>query len=167
MIHETGNPGPSWDLLYRVINFATLVGVLYWLLKKPVREFFASRAVALKTAVEEARLAHEVALKQNQEMEARLKNLEKESQTLLATFREEAQAERGHILKTVQAYTERLKGDVKKIADSEVKKAKEELKNVAVGLTKETAEEILRQELRTEDSERLTQSYLNKLKGLH
>lgn len=166
-MHEAGNPGPSWDLVFRVINFLTLVGVLFYFLKKPVKEFFEKRANALRTAVDEAKAAHSIAAQQSREMEARIKNLGKESEEMLRTFREEAASERAHILKNAQAYTMRLKEDVKKIADSEMKKAKEELRGVVVELTKESAEKILRQELKGEDQERLTRSYLDQLKGLN
>lgn len=167
MTGEEGNPGPSWDLVFRIINFLTLVGVLFYFLKKPAKEFFAKRASALREAVDEAKAAHEIAAQQSREMEDRIKNLGKESEEMLRTFREEAASERTHILKNAKAYTERLKEDVKKIADSELKKAKEELRGVAVELTKESAEKILRQELKGEDQERLTRSYLDQLKGLN
>ena len=167
MTNETGNPGPSWDLLFRVINFITLVGLLVYFLKKPVKEFFQKRSDTLKSAVDEARKMHQVALTQSRDMEARIQNLEKENQDMLRTFREEAASERSQILKNARSYTERLKEDVKKIAESEVKKAKVELREVAIDLSKEAAQKILKQELKGEDEVRLTRSYLDQLKRLH
>jgi F-type H+-transporting ATPase subunit b len=59
---EHGGEGPDWkNFGWRVLNFAVLMGLLYWLLADKVKSFFGGRREDIKAALEEAQLAKEEA----------------------------------------------------------------------------------------------------------
>lgn len=162
-----GNPGPSLDTAFRIANFAMLAVILFFLLRKPVAEYFANRSAALKMSVDEAGEAYAVALRQNGEMAKRLENLEKESREMLKTFRQEAESEKVRLINQAVVFSERLKEDVKKIAVGETRKAREELKGMAIAMSKNIAEQIIKKEMTEDDCNRLAGNYLERLKRLN
>lgn len=161
-----GNPGPSIGTLYHAINFLILVTLLFVLLRKPVKNFFEARAKLVGKAVEEARKAHQLAWNQHEEINKKLKNLEDESRRIMASFREEGEEEKKKLLSQVQIFAEKMKQDAALIADGEIKRAKEELKEMAIGLSKDLARKIIKEELQSDDQDRLTKHYLEGLKAL-
>lgn len=154
-------------MVFRIINFILLATILYFLLKKPVKDFFASRHLILKATVEEARQAYSRSIQQSQEIEGRLKNLEKESREMTQQRVEEAEAEGKLVVQEARLFADRLKEDFKKVSEGELKRAREELRKNAADLAQIVAEQIIRKEMTTEDQQRLTRSYLERLNRLH
>ena len=50
---DGGDTGMT-DLLYRLLNFALLAGVLIYFARTPVRDFFAARRASIETQLSEA-----------------------------------------------------------------------------------------------------------------
>jgi F-type H+-transporting ATPase subunit b len=159
--------GPGLDFLFTVANFVIFALLLFFLLRKPIRDFFASRSSGLRVAVEEAKAAHAKVLQENQEIKARLQRIEQETGALLNSFREAGTLEQNKIISQANEYAARIREDAKRIAESEFKKAKEQLKETTVLLAKELAEKTIRREIDETDEDRLTESYLRRLKSLH
>lgn len=162
-----GNPGPDSDLIFRLVNFAILMGLLFFLLRKPVKEHFASRSKQIRTAIEEARGAYSRAMQENKDILKRLENIEQETQALLKMFREEGEKERENILGNARQFALRLKTDAKKITEAEVLKARAELKQAAIHLSRDLAEKMIRDGVNDNDERRLTDNYLRRLKTVH
>jgi len=54
--------GALWkDFAWRMLNFSVLVGFLYWLMAKKIKEFFVGRRADINTALEDAKRAKEEA----------------------------------------------------------------------------------------------------------
>lgn len=156
--------GPDRALLFSVINFAILSILLFKLLNKPVREFFAARAEAIRATVDEASLAHAQAAHDHQEITRRLQKVNTEAAELIKSLREEGEMERKKIIENANEFSARLKHDSQRIADAEMKKAREELKETAVHLARDLAGKIVVQVMDDREEEKLSKRYLEQLK---
>lgn len=155
------------NLFFRFIEFLILAGLLFALLRKPAKDFFAARAQTLGKAVEEAHKAHQAAWVQHEEVNRRLKNLENETKQIMASFREEGEEEKKKLVSQAEEFAEKIKEDASLVADGEVKKAKEELKEMAIRLSGDLAYKMVEKEMKPEDRERLIGNYLENLRGSH
>jgi len=162
-----GNPGPSIATLYRFINFAIFAICLVIVLRKPVKDFFASRSQGIKSLIDQATKAYDESAKINRDITAKLASLEKEKNEMMLSFKSEAEDEKKRMIEQAQKMTERLKSDAGLIAESEIKKAKEELREAAIVLARNMAEKKMAQELSSDDHVRLTRGYLERLRRLH
>ncbi len=158
-----GNPGWSVEVLYRIINFLILVFGLVYLLKKPVAGFFANRAELLKKSIEESKVQHEKILKEYQSIKDKLSRIDAESQQMVETWRKEAQVENEKITAHARENAVKLKEDAKKIVASEIAQANEELKTLTIQLSRDMAEKMIREEITSQDDDRLTQNFLERL----
>lgn len=162
-----GNPGPDLGTLYKAINLVIFLSLLFVLLKKPVKSFFADRSTGIKTLIDQAGISYQEALKTNQEIKSRLETLEKQKSDMLSEFKAEAEEEKARLLDQAKKMTERLQSDAKMMAESEVKKAREELREMAISLSRAMAEKKVATDLSAEGHARLTRGYLERLKKLH
>lgn len=162
-----GNPAPDLDLLLREFNFLIFAVLMFFLLRKPVKEFFAARASSIRHSVEGARRTHEQAVVQNEEIQTRLKNLERETSALIQKFKHEGELEKRRIVEQAHEMAEQIRADTARVAEMEVLKAKQELKDTVIILSRDLAEKSIRNELSDADDERLSQNYVKKLKSLH
>lgn len=159
--------GPGLPFLFKTVNFLILALLLFFLLRRPVRDFFLTRSSTLKTLIHDAASAHAQALKDHREIQARLANIEKETQGLMASFREEGEAGSRKILSHAQEMTLQMKEEAAKIAEVELQKAKESLRDLTARLVRESGEKLIREQLSDQDEERLRTAYLDKLQKLH
>ena len=158
-----GPLAPDKGYVFGLINFVVLAAGLVFLLRKPLRDFFAKRAELLKAAVEQSKKNHEIVLKGYQEVKKKLDHVDAESRLLIQNFKENGEAEKIKIIEQAREYSEKLKEDAKKIADSELKRAKEELKLATVGMARDLAEKSLKEAVKSEDETRLVQEFLKQV----
>jgi len=162
-VHEEG---PSMALVYWGINFLILVGGLAFFLRKPVKEFFASRATLIGNNIEEARELKAAAERKYKEYDNRLKSIEKEMQELIATLKKDGELEKRRLIENTQQQVANLKSNSERILQQELRKAKEELKKETVNLATELTEESLRKNVTPEDQSRIFDQYLQKMENL-
>jgi len=160
--HAVG-PG-DLKFLYGIANFVILASLLYYLLRKAVPEFFRSRATKTKMTIDEARKSYDEAYRQYEEIEAKLKNADVESKELIATIKEEAEAEKLNIVKRARELAEKIKTDSERIAEQEVKKAGVALKKEAIKLSTELAEELIKQKISNDDQVKLSSNFVSQVK---
>lgn len=160
---ETGIPRA---VLYAAINFSILAGLLIFFLRKPAKEFFATRATLIRTHISEAQELKTQAQRRYAEIEKRLQGVDGESKKLLETLKQDGALEQGRIVQTAQEQAAALKLTSEKIIGQELRKAKEELKREAVGLAAEMAEKLIRDNISAQDQNRLVNEYLAKMENL-
>ncbi|MDL1871987.1 ATP synthase F0 subunit B [Deltaproteobacteria bacterium PRO3] len=163
---EGGHDGPSMALVYWSINFLILAGILLYFLRKPAKDFFASRATLIRTNIQQARDLKANAEKKYAEYEARLKSIEKEMNDLVVSLQKDGELERRRIVETATQQVATLKGNSERMLQQELRKAKEELKREAVNLATELAGELIRKNMTPEDQGRLVEQYLQKMEKL-
>jgi len=156
--------GPSWfDFTWRVVNFAILAGVLYWLLAKKVRAFFSGRREGIQTALEEDEATHNEAKKKFDEYSAKLDKATVEIDAITRMIREQGLSEKGKIIEDARKAAEKIKEDTKARMEQEFNKASQGLRVEAVSLSTQMAEELLKKNIQANDHENLVKDYIEKV----
>ena len=90
---EEGNAWGIWFDLGRVFNLLLVVGVLVWIARKPLSNFFANRSQAIREELAEAQRARLDAESKLAEIEARMSRLDDELKEIARTSDKEGQEE--------------------------------------------------------------------------
>jgi F-type H+-transporting ATPase subunit b len=157
---------PTKALVFAAVNFFLLIGVLAYFLRKPTKEFFASRSELIKTEIQEVQSLKEEARRKYAEYDARLKGIAVESKALIAELKKDGELERTRIIQEAEAQARSLQEVSSRIMSQEVRRAKEELKREAVALAGELAEELIRKNMTAEDQKRIVNEYLSKMEKI-
>ena len=141
----------------KAVNLAIFLAFLYYLLRKPTREFFRQRFQDIRAALENAAKEKAAAETKLAEINARLNRLDAELGEIRAQTEREAAAERERIEATAREDAEKLR----LLAQHEIEAAKKtalvELRQFAAEKSVELAEQIIRRELTPADDARLFQ----------
>ena len=161
---EGGHEGPSWfDFTWRAVNFLILAGVLYWLLAKKVKDFFAGRREGIRTALAEAVTAREEAEKKFREYDAKLDKATGEIDEITRMIQAQGLAEKERIIEDARKAAEKMKEDTQARMEQEFNKASRELRIEAVRLSTQMAGELLRKNIQADDHEALVKDYIEKV----
>lgn len=150
------------QLIFAAINFALFVGLLGFLLRRPVKEFWANRAEALRVRIAQARERRAEAEGVYQRLSDRVARMEQEMAALTERMRQNGTLEKQKILEEAQAHAERLTQATQRIAEQELAKARFRLREVAARLTVDLAEKTIRGDLTPADQDRLVTDYLDR-----
>ncbi len=157
---------PLWkDYMWKIINFAILVFVLFKFGKKPLQSYLKSRTELIEKTLNEAKEAKEAAVKALHEVEERLKVKDAEIEAILSAAQRSGEQERNRIIEESSRLKEKILEQAKTNIDYELKHAKEAIKAEAVELAMELAEKKLREKLTKEEQERLLEDSLVKIGG--
>ncbi|MBP8696721.1 MAG: F0F1 ATP synthase subunit B [Syntrophobacterales bacterium] len=151
------------DFGWRVANFLVLMGILYWLMWKKIKTFFAGRREGIKASLEEAELVKADAEKKFREYDEKLKKAEEEIQGISDMIRAQGEEEKKRIIADAQRAAEKMKEDAKARMDQELKKARNELRLEASELAVQMAEDILKKKVTKEDHEGMVREYLDRM----
>lgn len=148
------------------VNLAIFFILMIVIMRKPMKNFFSSRAVLVKKDIEESQQLRKEAETKHADYESRLQNIEQEMQNLIEELKNDGELERGNIIKMAEDQAEKLKTTHEKILSNELKKAKESLKEEAVKLASDLAENLLKTQLKPEDQKRLINQYIEKMENV-
>ncbi|HTV53959.1 MAG TPA: ATP synthase F0 subunit B [Terriglobia bacterium] len=146
--------------LFDLINLIILVGVLVYLLRKPVGQFFSQRSEDIRKGLEEGRRALAAAQEQLSAAEEKLHRLEQEIGALKESARKEMAAERERTHRAAEAETGRILASARSMIHSATQAAKVELKLFAVRQATDLAEKMIRERLNEQDQSRLVNRFL-------
>jgi F-type H+-transporting ATPase subunit b len=170
MVYASGGSGEGSDhggqLLdfgWRVINFTIFVGLIYWLFKDRIKEFFSGRRTDIKLSLEEAMAAKEEAEKKFKEYSAKLDKATEEINEISEMIRAQGLAEKEKIIENAKISAERMKDDAQSRIEQETKKAKSQLRAEAVELSIQMAEEILKKNVKEKDHQNIVEDYLKSI----
>lgn len=156
--HEHG--GQMVNFGWRIFNFVVLIGVLYWLLRDKIKEFFAGRQADIKTSLEEAAAAKKEAENKFREYSARLDKAAEEIAEISEMITKRGSVEKEKIIENARITSEKMKKDAEARMEQDLKKAKSQLRAEAVELSIRMAEEILKKNIEKEDHEGIVKDYL-------
>ncbi|HSA58794.1 MAG TPA: ATP synthase F0 subunit B [bacterium] len=148
--------GIHWSL----INFSIFVSLLFFFLKKPVKEFWESRAGRIRFEIEEGEKIGREAKSRHENLRKAMSRLEAESRDLVLSLEREGELEKKQLMEEGKKRSDRLKEDGLRILDQEARKARESLKGQVASLALETAERMVRENLKAEDQKRLSDDYM-------
>jgi F-type H+-transporting ATPase subunit b len=154
--------------MWRCIDFAALVLILVWAVKKAdMKKALADRQAGIDKALREADELKSAAEKKFAEYNAKLAQANIEAEELQKRIREEGLAEKNRIVAEAAAAAERIKDQAKVMADQEIVRARTELREEASRLAVQLAEQTLKGAMRADDQDRLVGEYLSKVVELH
>ena len=163
---EEGGHGSLFkDYMWKIINFAILIIILFKFAKKPLQNFLQKRTELIEKTLNEAREAKEAATKALKEVEERLKVKDSEIEAIMSAAKKSGEHERDSIIKESARLKEKILEQAKTNIDFELKHAKEVLKAEAVELAMELAEKKLKDKLTKDEQEKLLEDSLMKIGG--
>lgn len=160
---EGGSGNPWLDLLYKAINFFVLVGILWYLLRKPVAGFLRNTAREEKEALDRTRQTEADAVKELEEQKARIAQMQQELERMLADARADAAAEMTQMTAEADAQAERMQQAALQKIDQEFRKARLELRGELAARTLDLAEESIKSRIGPADHQRLVREYIDQL----
>ena len=155
------------DFLYRCFNFALLVGLLAYFVRKPIREGLTSRREGIKKTLADAEEAKEAAEAKYREYSEKLAKATEEIANITASIHREGELERDKLLAAAEEMAVKIEQEAESKASSVVAKARVELREEAARLAVELAEDMLRKQVSAEDQKRLVDEYMHKVGELN
>jgi len=168
--HGGGHGGAAqWkDFMWRCIDFAALVLIMVWAVKKAdMKKALTDRQAGIDKALREADEMKAAAEKKFAEYSAKLAQANKEAEELQKVIREDGLAEKARIVAEAKVAAEKIKDQAKTMADQEIVRARTELREEASRLAVQLAEQTLKSSMKQDDQDRLVGEYLTKVVELH
>ena len=167
--HGAGDrSGDLWDLLYRFINFALLVIILFWAVKKAgLKEFFASRSEEIRRRMDELKQGKEEAEAKYREIEDRLQDFEGKKREIIEQFKQEGLAEKEKIIAEAQERVKQIIEQAESTIQQETAAASDRLKQEVIALAARKAEEIIAREITEKDQEHLIDDFIERVGKIH
>lgn len=161
--HAEGATTMEW--VWRVVNFGIVFGALIYFVAKPFKSFLAKRAEDIETSLNEARVAREESLKRLADVEARLKDKDRELQSLMDVAMENGRKEKELLIAEAGKAGTDIVSSAKENIGAELNKAKAELRREAALMALELAEKMVRENIKKEDQVRILDEYMAKVGG--
>jgi F-type H+-transporting ATPase subunit b len=141
--------------LAKTVNLLLFIGLLYFLLRKPTREFFEQRFASIRGSLQKAAREKDEAAAKLKEIDQRLEQLGSELGNMRAETAREAEAERIRLEEETRREMERLSAAAGREIESAKQSALHELRQFAAEKSVSLAEQVIRHELTPEDDARL------------
>ncbi len=153
----------GFTLAMRAVNFLLLAGLLYYFLRKPIRNFLNQRQQGVREALEEAQRARQEAEARYREMQRKLAQAQKEMEELKKMLVEQGRVEKEKILANARREAEKIRRQAGLAAEQELKQAQHLLRKEAVELASHLAEALLKDRIESKDQERMIADYVESL----
>ena len=150
-------------LHFQMFNFIVFMGILFFALKKPVRDFWIQRSQMIRVDMEESKKIQAVAAEKHAALQKRVSHLEQELRDLARSFDAEGAREKKHLMDEADKTAARLKDEAQKIAQQEIQRARETLRVESAELALQIAEKLIRDGFNDADQKKLVQNYLGGL----
>ena len=148
-----------------VANFIVFVGILYYFLNKPFRDYLASRSASIRKDLVEAAELKAAATAQLGTIEQKLQALPGELDALRQRGASEIVAEEQRIAAAATADRDRLLEQTRREIDLQVRLAKKAILEHAADLSVQLATERIKKEVTPADQDRLVDRYLQQVKN--
>lgn len=156
---------PGWEV-WRFANLLLFIGVLVFLLRRPIGASMVARRDAIRQELMRAQEERRAALAKLEEVEARLARLDAEVETVRAQAKRDAEAERESIARSTAEETRRLREQARREIESAGKVARQDLRRYAAEQSVRLAEDLIRRDIGAEDDTRLMNDYIGDLGGI-
>jgi F-type H+-transporting ATPase subunit b len=155
------------DWVYKLLNFAVLVGILVVFAGKPLKNFLANRHNAVKEKLEEANRMIKEAEAVKVEYANRLARLDEEIETFKKVMIQETEKERKKIFDEAEAFAARIKEQAKITYEQEIREVKARIREEIARLTMERAEKLVAERVNKADHDHLVEEFIEKLRSLN
>lgn len=147
-------------LLFPMINFIIFCGILFCVLKKPVRDLFQSRSKEIEKNIEDAKIAYHEARAGFDRAEERIHRLEDEKKKLEHDAERQIEILRKRMKEAIGEWVLKIKAEYEQRSHDELKLIIDELKVEISERLIQMAEKIMREKLTPELQGKLIQDAL-------
>ena len=162
--HHPDSGAQMKDFGWRVLNFAVLIGIVVWALKKAdVKGSLAARQADIEKSLKDAETARDAAEAKLREYGVRLDQASKEIDELHAAIVREGEQEKSRIIAEANSAAEKIVAQAALSAEQETVKARNELRAEAARLAVEIATGKLTGAVQKNDHDRFVGEYLDKV----
>ncbi len=162
---EAGGKWGVWLSVGRLFNLAVVVGILVWVARKPLANFYAARTQAIRERLAEALAARQEAEAKLAEMQARMSRLDDELREIREKAEKEAREEYERLVAAAARDAEKIIERAREEIEGMTRAAQKELMAHTAELSVRLAEEKIRREITPEDRSRLFSGFVTKLGG--
>ncbi|HBF42640.1 MAG TPA: hypothetical protein DDW42_03240 [Desulfobacteraceae bacterium] len=160
--------GKLLDLLYRAINFALLVIILYVVIKKTtIKEFFSNRRKEIKKMLDDLIRAKDKTESSYKELEKKLKEFEIKKAEIIEQFKAEGIAEKEKIVSDAKKRATHILGQADLTIEREVQAARDRLRQEMVDISSQKAQEIITKQIKGSDQDHLVNEFIDMVERLH
>jgi F-type H+-transporting ATPase subunit b len=160
-----GGRSELWLGLGKVANLILVIGVLVWVARKPLANFFVARTQTIRDQLAEAQKARQDAEARLAEIESAMSSLDRELREIRETAEKEAHEEYQRLVAAAERDAEKLIDRAKREIDGMTRAAQIELKAHASELSVQLAKEKIQNEITEEDRSRLFERFVAKVGG--
>ncbi|MCA1766103.1 MAG: ATP synthase F0 subunit B [Desulfobulbaceae bacterium] len=164
---EAGIPKEKWmDLLWRTLNFAALLIILVWALKKPIANALNSRRQGIIEKFEDLEAQKSEAERIYKEYDDKLTKIDQEVQSIISSAVQQGEAEKARIIEEAGRAAEDIQRQAEMAVQHELAEAKLRLRAEIAEQAVQMAENLLKQNLKEADQTRMVEDYLEKVGAL-
>jgi len=162
---DGGGVHNSWLAIdtWKTLNFGILVVAGFFIARKPVAEFFSSRAKSIQEELNSLEQKKAAAEKELKAYQAKFKNLDQEAKQILEDYVKQGEQAKLRILAEAQAQASKLEDMAKRNIQQEFKAAKVKLQQEIVERAMEQAEAVIKASISANDQDKLVDDYLKKV----
>lgn len=161
--HHGVTPDKIWNLVFRAMNFGLLFAVLFYLLRKPLKQFLSNRRESIAQTLADLERKKAEAEARFKELEAKISDLEADRERVLAEYIKDGEEEKQKIIANAREMADRIKEQAEVTIDLEIKKAKEDLTREIAEMSASMAEDLIKKNINDQDRERLVEESLKKV----
>ena len=151
------------EYLPKIFNLVVYVGILYFVLRKPMTTFFETRRSAILEELNRAQREKAEAQEKLAEVEARLAKLEDEQNEIRKVAVAEADAEEARIAARTDEEIRKIAEAADREIDGALKAARADLRKFVAERAVEIAESQIRTEMSDADRQRMLDQYAEQL----
>ena len=156
-----GDGGVPWmGIFWHTVNLAILLGVIFWLARRPVSDALKNRSLSVRREIESAQGERAAARADLEELEHKLADFELQVERLRKEMAEQAQHERELIMQRAQREAEAVRLSAQRAIRDEALRARRELREQTVALAVQLAEGILAAQVGDQDQQALAKQLL-------
>jgi F-type H+-transporting ATPase subunit b len=161
--HSGETPERIWDLIFRAINFIIFFGVIFYLLRKPLKKALGDRRDSIQKELQELEAKKEEANREFQALEKRISNIKEEREAILAEIKIDGEKEKQKIIDNAQKTASRIVDQAQITIQQEIQKAGQSLKQEMSETAVRMAEELLKKNITENDQKSMIGEYLTKV----
>lgn len=157
-----------YDLIYRIVNFALLILVLFIVVKKTkLGGFFSTRREDIKKNLDDLKRKKEEADARYVELEKRLRDYEEKKKEIIAQFEAEGAAEKERIITAAKQRAAQIMAQADLTIEREIQAARDRLMQAVIEVAAQKAQDIILNEIKDKDQDQLVNEFIENVEKLH
>lgn len=146
-----------------LLNFAVLVGLLVWVIRKKGNPALAARRAEVEQELAEAQRLRAEAEQRHLETAMRLERLDDEMLEIRAEMVKAGEAERDRIVEQAEEKAARIRKDTNFLIEQQIKQLRKDLTQHAAQAAVVAARDVLEERIGDADQDQLAEAYLSRL----